>query len=555
MFALLYFQMIAVLVAAVQAFAWPSRQSSPVNKHVDNTVAENNIWRSGELSTLLDNHDKLESYTRKPDCFRRVANSIRVQCGDLDMDEDERVRAAISMTICELATAKHTPPLECTSVVPLADSSSVGSEAGGPDRCVEALSRSAQYWSSYSGYLREIPQLCHAFRRWNDIDMAKDVYRNASLEAISILRALNDAEKRQRSFYEGIDEINQNLRDFMHEMSKTHVEMGESASGVLHKMQSENKQAVVVLRHTLSSALELHSEGHRSLLQELENKMQDITERHSHALDLLAPNIRTVLESQLGHMLDETWRRVQDLNTDALTAQDNWRAVVVEFGHTQEAIAALTSTVTDATSVLDSHVDQAVLASRIQAETTDAAGRLGEALTNMITYTYAEMEKINDTATAVHSQWLAAGSTHSFVDWRHWSDQVLYTTQWLLQVLFRVDSTVVDHMLGSRVLTFAGLSFRVLWYIICTGLTSLTSILLLFASCNGRVFSKAKAPLNEETLCATYPEAQEKPIPRPNARLVVSRSLVSRSQAGSLSGRSQGSFSRIPDRLCRPPTE
>lgn len=40
--------------------------------------------------------------------------------------------------------------------------------------------------------------------------------------------------------------------------------------------------------------------------------------QHSHALDLLAPNIRTVLESQLGHMLDETWRRVQDLNTDAV---------------------------------------------------------------------------------------------------------------------------------------------------------------------------------------------------------------------------------------------
>ncbi len=102
-----------------------------------------------------------------------------------------------------------------------------------------------------------------------------------------------------------------------------------------------------------------------------------------------------------------------------------------------QAIAALTSTVTDATSVLDTHVDQAVLASRIQAETTDAAGRLGEALTNMLTYTYAEMEKINDTAAAIHSQWLAAGGTHSFIDWRHWSDRVLYTTQWLLQVLFR----------------------------------------------------------------------------------------------------------------------
>lgn len=102
-----------------------------------------------------------------------------------------------------------------------------------------------------------------------------------------------------------------------------------------------------------------------------------------------------------------------------------------------QAIAALTSTVTDATSVLDTHVDQAVLASRIQAETTDAAGRLGEALTNMMTYTYAEMEKINGTAAAIHKQWLAAGGTHSFIDWRHWSDRTLYTTQWLLQVLFR----------------------------------------------------------------------------------------------------------------------
>ncbi|KAJ7637056.1 hypothetical protein FB45DRAFT_742661, partial [Roridomyces roridus] len=80
----------------------------------------------------------LDNYSRRPDCFRRVAAQIRLRCGELETDEDERVKAAISMTLCELATATHhAVPLECKSFT-------------------VALSRSAQFWSSYSGYLREV---------------------------------------------------------------------------------------------------------------------------------------------------------------------------------------------------------------------------------------------------------------------------------------------------------------------------------------------------------------------------------------------------------------
>ena len=35
--------------------------------------------------------------------------------------------------------------------------------------CIEALSRSPQHWSSYSGYLREIVTLCSSYRRWADL--------------------------------------------------------------------------------------------------------------------------------------------------------------------------------------------------------------------------------------------------------------------------------------------------------------------------------------------------------------------------------------------------
>ncbi|KAJ3888955.1 hypothetical protein GG344DRAFT_52610, partial [Lentinula edodes] len=102
------------------------------------------------------------SLGRSSDCFHKVAGSIRTRCSELDMNEEERVVAAISMTLCELATAKHhAPPMEC-------DMFSARLRASGPldirGNCVNALSRSAQFWSSYSGYLREVRELHSSYR-------------------------------------------------------------------------------------------------------------------------------------------------------------------------------------------------------------------------------------------------------------------------------------------------------------------------------------------------------------------------------------------------------
>ncbi|KAG7091971.1 hypothetical protein E1B28_008360 [Marasmius oreades] len=119
---------------------------------------------------------------------------IRSRCEQLDMMEDERVRAAISMSLCELATAKHhSIPMECASFTINQPSST--STAGSQGECVSALSRSAQFWSSYSGYLREIPQLCFTFQRWNDIDVARDLYHNITLEKLMFIKLVQEREK------------------------------------------------------------------------------------------------------------------------------------------------------------------------------------------------------------------------------------------------------------------------------------------------------------------------------------------------------------------------
>ncbi|KAF8804734.1 hypothetical protein BYT27DRAFT_7107523, partial [Phlegmacium glaucopus] len=149
----------------------------------------------------------LQTYSRKPDCFRKVANTISRHCADLDMDEDARVNAAISMTLCEIATAKHySLPLECRpfSLDDMQGKKSMSHQTQG--ECVDSLARSAQFWSSYSGYLREVPQLCHAFRRWNDIDLARDIYHNATIEKIALIRFILDREKKKARYDEQLNQ-------------------------------------------------------------------------------------------------------------------------------------------------------------------------------------------------------------------------------------------------------------------------------------------------------------------------------------------------------------
>lgn len=132
---------------------------------------------------------------------------VKTRCEESHMDEQERIQAAISMTLCELATARHyAPPMECAAFSKGQQSPPSGHVQAA---CVEytfvssasfrhsaahvslyydrALSRSAQFWSSYSGYLRELRKL--------DVDIAKDVYRNITAEKLALLKFLNAREK------------------------------------------------------------------------------------------------------------------------------------------------------------------------------------------------------------------------------------------------------------------------------------------------------------------------------------------------------------------------
>ncbi|KAK6984504.1 hypothetical protein R3P38DRAFT_2575826 [Favolaschia claudopus] len=133
----------------------------------------------------------LQNRINGPDCFKDVARALETNCADYSMGSDLRVRAAIGMTICELATAESrrhwSAILFSMTFMPTLI-----------DWVFRAIKSIPQAWTSYSGYLREIPQLCFAFRRWNDIDSARDIYRNATLEVTSFLHMMSSKEAAEK---------------------------------------------------------------------------------------------------------------------------------------------------------------------------------------------------------------------------------------------------------------------------------------------------------------------------------------------------------------------
>lgn len=149
------------LVRCCFAWSW-SRQSPDQLRIIQSVKHDAQVFSSqmhAELSheeiDLISKHTgAFDGYMRKNDCFQDAARHAKSRCEVSHMSEDERIQVAIRLTLCELATARHhTPPLECS---PFKNNfgSHIPHHAVGD--CVDALSRSAQFWSSYSGYLREI---------------------------------------------------------------------------------------------------------------------------------------------------------------------------------------------------------------------------------------------------------------------------------------------------------------------------------------------------------------------------------------------------------------
>ncbi|KAH7341630.1 hypothetical protein B0J17DRAFT_647325 [Rhizoctonia solani] len=289
-----------------------------------------------DLGIISNKLSALRLHSERSDCFRDASSTLYSSCESLNFGPSERVKVAVEMTLCELSTAEQVSlPLECKNMHTVSSQKSVS-------QCVEALARSAQHWSSYSGYLREIPQLCAAYRRLHEIDHAKSIYANITNEKITFLSSLDNhyselalRQKELASFTEGLESLLQTLERYSSSLghsvaavpqradelaNEVRVRVAALSESVLADTRALNSHAFESLENYLASML---SEAQASLSMTTINTRRSI-ETTIRSLDAvsLSWNSRLVAFNQ---RLDVIWEETFDRKLALEQAIDNMR--------------------------------------------------------------------------------------------------------------------------------------------------------------------------------------------------------------------------------------
>jgi len=97
---------------------------------------------------LTDVLNTLATLARKPTCYRTAATALVQHCKTLpaDIPDSDRIEFAIKLTICELDLIGQTPGV-CRFEARC-------------NECVKALARKDHWWTTFSGNLREVANVC-----------------------------------------------------------------------------------------------------------------------------------------------------------------------------------------------------------------------------------------------------------------------------------------------------------------------------------------------------------------------------------------------------------
>ncbi|KLO16129.1 hypothetical protein SCHPADRAFT_870143 [Schizopora paradoxa] len=373
------------------------------------------------FNDMILNMRALDSISKKSDCFHKAATILRQSCANHDPDEDERVRASISMALCELSIARHhSIPMECAAFSALGNADMLDQSHQDTSLCVEALSRSAQHWSSFSGYMREIPQLCVAFQRWHDFDIAKSIYHNVTVEKLSLLHTLKEAEARR---------ANQNLQWLQH-LAELHQVTGEmngvtvALESIRYKFSEDLDGITQIILNDLTDIVNRFGQVEEDLRQTVTNKVtliesalsthlyQDLLQvsssldtilaQHSSDLSMRSSAIEHRLATGLETLLASVNERDKWLNRQVSEISTVVQDVTMKLTTASGDVGLLSRNAREASAILEKQFHQAVISNQLQQRTTRGFVELSRAMEEFINQTHQELRTLNETVSILH---------------------------------------------------------------------------------------------------------------------------------------------------------
>ncbi|KAJ7847369.1 hypothetical protein B0H14DRAFT_2583652 [Mycena olivaceomarginata] len=245
-------------------------------------------------------------------------------------------------------------------------------------------------------------QLCFAFRRWNDIDRARDIYRNTTIEITNLVRAITAREKADLTGKKLWDIQLSELANVASRLKIAFNMMDVLISGVTPQFEHELTRIVKEFKADLQEA-RTRKQSHTA--DQIGSDLQLILKEHAHSLDNLAPLLEKFLADNLNDAIaykpSNLINSAQDMWTNLTLQFSTMRQVLIFFhfdANVNSKFQEMVGLSEGISGTLKASVGLAQEMREARSSASISASNLSEALTRMTTTTYESLERINASA-------------------------------------------------------------------------------------------------------------------------------------------------------------
>ncbi|CAI2163320.1 4971_t:CDS:10 [Funneliformis geosporum] len=283
----------------------------------------------------------LTQFERKPDCFKEATTALKDGCKSLNLSDNDKIQYAVRLTKCKLAIANFAAPMECEDI-----NYDVG-------RCVEAISKIPQLWTTYDRYHNEAFQMCISVRCSVRRDSLEEIHR--------IIRVIYQILKHQQN------EKNACREEEMKQIKQLHKEFKEMMydnTGSLKKDLLDSQ----LLTQSISNLIIHFKEEFEKFSFNMRETFGDMNHANNQQLSILVATedmaqqvfqylqkINSVAQGTLSSQ-EQAYDNMEDIKYKHRELSNQWHNVLQETSRnfhnllstSQNEIQALTKTLSDA---------------------------------------------------------------------------------------------------------------------------------------------------------------------------------------------------------------
>jgi len=178
--------------------------------------------------------------------------------------------------------------------------------------------RDVAYTRACSRIQHASAQLCYAFRRWNDIDTARDIYRNATLEKLTFLQRLNEREVAFRKAEEVSQLLLRDILDGVAVFRSTTTESQSALQDLLQRASADLDQRALALTDVIGVVLTTAERDQMEAISRVDSALGEALYLHSTSLNLVATTIGQSLRGEIEELMGAVGQHITGLREGAV---------------------------------------------------------------------------------------------------------------------------------------------------------------------------------------------------------------------------------------------